>query len=146
MKLLTKLLSAAISTILIFSIMSGMTISATEKPKDELLIFDAELYREDTACNFFINGASGVTVASYDKDDQTFKSVTVTIKLQKKFLLIFWTDVDEWTVTSYESSDGIYHAFDLNGSGTYKATFTITFTEIDGNTYTQTESIEAKLS
>lgn len=70
----------------------------------------------------------------------------VTVKLQKKFLLLFWTDVDEWSSSSTENYGDFYHVFELNGTGTYKATFTLTITGTDGTVDTVTKEIESKYS
>ena len=66
--------------------------------------------------------------------------------MQKKFLLVFWKDVDEWSMTSTDPDELYYHCFTLDGTGTYKATLTFTATGTDGTVDTYTDSGESKYS
>ena len=75
---------------------------------------------------------------------ESFERIDVNVKLQKRFLLVFWNDVDEWNASSTDKYALLEHVFTLNGTGTYKATFTITVTGSDGTVDIITETIESK--
>jgi hypothetical protein len=96
--------------------------------------------------SFAATSTGGHVNVSYYGYTDSFARADVHIKLQKKFLLVFWTDVDEWSASSTEI-DGIFsHTFTLNGTGTYKATLTFTATGTDGTVDTFTEASESKYS
>ena len=93
----------------------------------------------------FAANASGAHVdISYAGYSDTFARADIHVKLQKKFLLVFWTDVDEWSASSTEVMDDFYHCFPIEGKGTYKATLTFTATGTDGSTDSFTNEIENK--
>lgn len=84
-------------------------------------------------------GYIDVTYYGYD----SFVRADLNVKIQKRFLLVFWNDVAEWNASSTEL-DGLFsHTFDLNGNGKYRANFTLTVTGSDGTVDTVTSTIEA---
>ena len=85
-------------------------------------------------------GRTLITCYGYD----SFERVDVNVKLQKRFLLVFWTDVDEWNASSTDPNALLTHVFTLNGTGTYRATFTVNVTGSDGTVDVITETIESK--
>ena len=93
---------------------------------------------------FTTSDSGGTAVVKYDADETNFARIDVNVKLQKKFLLVFWTNVDEWSTSSTNPGGILSHVFTLNGKGTYKATFTVTVTGVDGTVDTFTEEIESK--
>lgn len=95
---------------------------------------------------FTATNAEGEVVVQYAGNSDSFARADVTVKLQKKILLFFWTDVDEWSASSTEENGIFSHIFTLNGTGTYKATFTLTVTGMDGTVDTVTKEIESKYS
>lgn len=96
--------------------------------------------------SFSATSTGGHVGISYTGYSDTFERADIHVKLQKKFLLVFWTDVDEWSVSSTETIDDFYHCFTLNGTGTYKATLTFTATGTDGSTDSFTDEIQSKYS
>ncbi len=94
-------------------------------------------------CMFVANESGGQLEIRYS-GYESFEKIDVNVKLQKKFLLVFWTNVDEWSTSSTNPNGILSHVFALNGKGTYKATFTVTVTGIDGTVDTFTEEIESK--
>jgi hypothetical protein len=98
----------------------------------------------DVAFSFAATSTGGHVNVSYYGYTDSFARADIHIKLQKKFLLIFWTDVDEWSASSTECEDVFSHTFALNGTGTYKATLTMTVTGTDGTVDTVTDSGENK--
>ena len=78
--------------------------------------------------------------ASYTAYEDVVSYVEINITLEKRFLLLFWKEVDSW---SYQSSSMNY-ATDLLldvGSGTHKATFEFVVHHLDGTSNTYTEEI-----
>lgn len=98
----------------------------------------------DVVFTFSATSTGGHIGVSYTGYSDTFARADIHVKLQKKFLLVFWTDVDEWSVSSTEVEEDFYHCFTLNGTGTYKATLTFTATGTDGTVDTFTEASENK--
>ena len=66
------------------------------------------------------------------------------MKLEKRFLFVFWNYVDEWSSSSTELNGDFFHTFTLDGSGTYRATFTLLITGNDGTVDTIEQVIESK--
>ena len=99
----------------------------------------------DVTFSFAATSEGGFVNVSYYGYD-SFTRADIHVKLQKKFLLVFWTDVDEWSVSSTERDTFFEHCFELNGTGTYKATLTFTATGTDGTIDTVTDSGESKYS
>lgn len=83
-------------------------------------------------------GYIGVTYYGYD----SFVRADLNVKIQKRFLLVFWNDVAEWNASSTEIDGDFNHEFELNGSGMYRAKFTLLITGNDGTVDTLTFEIE----
>lgn len=83
-------------------------------------------------------GYIGVTYYGYD----SFVRADLNVKIQKRFLLVFWNDVAEWNASSTEIEGNFDHEFDLDGSGMYRAKFTLTVTGNDGTQDVITDTIE----
>lgn len=83
-------------------------------------------------------GYIDVTYYGYD----SFVRADLTVKIEKQFLFFFWTEVDTWSTSSTEMDGMFSHAFTLTGSGTYRATFTLTITGNDGTVDTIPSEIE----
>ena len=84
-------------------------------------------------------GYIAVTYYGYD----SFVKADLNVKVQKRFLLVFWNDVYEWNASSTEIEGLFYHEFDItNGSGMYRAKFTLLVTGNDGTVDTITDTIE----
>lgn len=75
-----------------------------------------------TFTSFYINDSGKATVSiSYDGYDDVTSNVKITTQLQKRFLLVFWTDVDGgyWVDESSESSYTAVHTLSV-ATGTYR--------------------------
>ena len=92
---------------------------------------------------FTTSSTGGAFSGLYNGISGSFSSATVTVKVQKQFLFLFWLDVGEWTSTSTKTNGSFSHTFTLDGSGTYKATITLTVKGANGTTDTITETIES---
>ena len=62
----------------------------------------------------------------------SFVRADLTVKIEKSFLFFFWTEVDTWSASNTRIDGYFVHTFNLTGSGTYRATFTLTITGNDG--------------
>ena len=85
-------------------------------------------------------GHVDVTYYGYD----SFVRADLSVKIEKRFLLVFWNDVCEWSASSTEIEGHFYNLLSLNGSGTYRATFTLLITGNDGTVDTIERTIESK--
>ena len=83
-------------------------------------------------------GYIGVTYYGYD----SFVRADLNVKVQKRFLLVFWNDVYEWNASSTEIDGDFIHEFDIEKSGMYRAKFTLLITGNDGTVDTVTFEIE----
>ena len=88
--------------------------------------------------------SGGHVNVTYEGYDDSFVRAEVTIKLEKRYLLFFWKDKDEWSASSTEVWGDFYHIFELDGKGTYKATMTLKVYGIDGTYDIIEDSIESE--
>ena len=93
------------------------------------------------AVTFYItsSGLAEYSVSYYGQE--TCTGATVTVKIQKRTLLVFWTTVYEWEATSTEKNDFLYGSTQLEDTGTYRAVFKV---EVHG-TNGVTDVIEDKI-
>ena len=89
-----------------------------------------------------VNDKGYIDVTYYGYD--SFVRADLNVKVQKRFLLVFWNDVAEWNASSTEKYGLFSHTFDLNGSGMYRAKFTLTVTGNNGTVDTITDTIESE--
>ena len=85
-------------------------------------------------------GHAEVTYYGYD----SFTRAELTVKVQKRFLLVIWNNVGEWSASSTNQYGMFSHTFALNGSGTYRAVFTLKVYGTDGTYDTIEKTIESK--
>ena len=83
-------------------------------------------------------GYADVTYHGYD----SFVRADLTVKVEKRFLFVFWNEIGEWSSSSTEMDGDFFHTFTLNGGGTYRASFTLKITGNDGTVDTITDVIE----
>ncbi len=93
--------------------------------------------------SFSAGDYGGEAYVSYDGYSDSFVSAKVTFELQKRFLLVFWNDKDEWTATSTELRGYFYHMFELESKGTYRVNMTLEVTGKDGTVDVITDTIES---
>lgn len=73
----------------------------------------------------------------------SFSKANLNVKVEKRSLLVFWNDVYEWNTSSTNANDVLYYLCPLDGSGHYRATFTLTITGTDGTTDVITDTIKS---
>ena len=83
-------------------------------------------------------GCVGATYYGYD----SFVRADLNVKVQKRFLLVFWNDVYEWNASCTDLNGDFYHEFSIEKSGNYRANFTLLVTGTDGTVDTITSTIE----
>ena len=93
---------------------------------------------------FDATSSIGYIAATYTGNSASFVSAKLTVKVEKRFLWAFWNDVGTWTTTSTDIHGNLYHEMSLNGSGTYRATFTLEVTGTNGTVDVVESVIENK--
>ena len=81
---------------------------------------------------FAADASGGYIDCSYTGYAASFVRAKLTVKVEKRFLLAFWNEVGTWTSTSTDVDGSFYHVMTLDGSGTYRATFTLEVTGTNG--------------
>ena len=74
---------------------------------------------------------------------ESFVRADLSVKIEKKFLFFFWNEVGTWSTWSNDIDGHFYHTIPLDGSGTYRATFTLLITGNDGTVDTIERVIES---
>ena len=87
------------------------------------------------------NGTAHFSV-DYTGRSGVFTEAKVTVKIEKQFLFFFWTTEDEWSSTSTERLGLFYQSFNLSGSGTYRANYTLEFYGTSGEVDVITDTLE----
>lgn len=136
MKKITKSM-AAILLIAILSMTGINAFASSETPSPRLS------HMEDGSFSFAATSSGGYVDVAYFGYD-SFVRADLTVEIEKRFLLVFWNDVCEWSASSTELNGEFYNTLPLNGSGTYRATFTLRITGNDGTVDTITDVIEDK--
>lgn len=96
-------------------------------------------------CNFsFVASSIGGTVSAKYYGLSSFSRADITVKVEKRFAIVLWNNIGEWSSSSTNVNGSFSHVFALNGSGTYRATITLTITGTNGTTDTITETIKSK--
>lgn len=135
MKKITKTL-IAILLIAIMGMNSVTAFATSESPSPRLSHMSNGTFTFSATDE---GGYANVVYYGYD----SFVRADLTVKVEKRFLLFFWNDVDEWSASSTEIDGHFYHVFTLEGSGKYRATFTLLITGNDGTVDTIERVIES---
>ena len=134
MKKITKSL-IAIFLIAIMSMSSITVFANSDGPSPRLShMSDGSFTFSATADGGYVD----VTYYGYD----SFVRADLTVKIEKRFLLVFWNEVSSWSASSTQIDGLFYTTLPLDGSGTYRATFTLLITGNDGTVDTITDVIK----
>ena len=124
-RLLTSIL---ILSMLFVTVVGGLTVSASEYSLSNDNI--SPRFTNCDICDFTFNvldpGDAHVAV-TYSAKADVFVQAKLTVKIQKKFLGLFWKDVDigltdnEWVEYSYDIHGQFYNYFPADGTGLYRA-------------------------
>ena len=135
-----KTLKSTILVILsLLMCLASMPVYATES---ENQIMPRLSHMDGASFSFDATSSVGYIAATYTGYSPSFVSAKLTVKVEKRFLWAFWNDVGTWTTTSTNIHGNFYHEMTLNGSGTYRATFTLEVTGTDGTVDVITDTIE----
>lgn len=99
-------------------------------------------HMDDASFLFDATSSGGIIEATYTGYEPSFVSAKLTVKVEDRFLWVFWSEVDTWTATSTDIDGHFYYVMPLNGAGTYRATFTLEVTGKDGTVDVITDTIE----
>lgn len=98
----------------------------------------------DASFAFDATTSGGYIEATYTAYEPSFVSAKLTVTVEKRFLWAFWNEVGTWTGTCTDIDGYFYHLMSLNGSGTYRATFTLEVTGTNGTVDVVESVIENK--
>lgn len=133
------------STILVMlSLLMCLTSIPVSAAESENQIMPRLSHMDDASFAFDATSSVGYIAATYTGYDASFVSAKLTVTVEKRFLWAFWNDIGTWTSTSTELLGSFYHEMSLNGSGTYRATFTLEVTGTNGTVDVITDTIESK--
>ena len=79
-----------------------------------------------STATFGVYNNTGEVVVNYWGRADNFLRAEAHVKIEKKFLLVFWKDVVEWTGSCSEVNGTIVGTFTADGDGKYRATVTLT--------------------
>ena len=92
--------------------------------------------------SFSATSGGGEIIVTY-RGESTFSRADVTVKIEKRNLLVLWKDVYEFSVSSTDVNGYIYRSCPLDGSGKYRATITLTVYSTNGSSDSITETIKS---
>ena len=136
MKKITKPLIAIL--LLVIMCMTNITAFASNEE-----IMPRLSHMSDGSFSFAATADGGYVDVTYHGYD-SFVRADLTVKIEKRFLLVFWNEVSSWSASSTQIDGEFYNTLPLDGSGTYRATFTLTITGNDGTVDTIPDVIQSK--
>ena len=136
MKKITKTL-AAILLIAILSMTSITAFAGNVTPSPRLS------HMTDGSFTFSATANGGYVDVTY-YGNGSFVRADLTVKIEKSFLFFFWNEVDTWSSSSTELNGHFFNTISLDGSGTYRAIFTLKVTGNDGTVDTIERTIESR--
>ena len=98
-------------------------------------------------CSFSAASGTAEVLVSYEAKESSFSYAKLTVKIQKRFLGVFWSTVDlglttdEWIAYNYSASGYFSNSFPLEKTGTYRAVFTVEIYGKDGSVDTIEDTI-----
>jgi len=132
-----------ISIVLVFCVLCSLsTLQASaffpENENSNLSLYDLSTARCQYTFTIDSNGLSRVMI-SYTGISGEFVQFNAEVKIQKRFLGVFWSNVsigepnDVWSVSSTNINSTLTKSFQLSDTGTYRAVFDIEIVGINGN-------------
>ena len=141
MKKLTKLFFAIL--LIATMCLTNVTAFASEGQTDENEGIMPCLDHTGDYSFYFAAADDGGHVSIYYYGYSTFSRADITVKIEKRNLLVFWKDIYEFSVTSTDVNGYIYRSCPLDGSGNYRATITLTIYGTDGSSDSVTKTIKS---
>ena len=136
MRKITKPL-IAILLIAVLSMTSVTAFASDEGPSPRLS------HMSNGSFSFAATSDGGYVDVAYHGYD-SFVRADLTVKIEKNFLFFWWNEIDTWSASSTELDGEFYTTIPLDGSGTYRALFTLKITGNDGTVDTIERTIESK--
>lgn len=141
MKKLTRTLSLLLAIVTLYASILPLCVSAENGISPYLLNTDM--------CKCGFSAAAGIAevIVSYEAKESNFSYAKLTVKIQKRFLGVFWSTVDlglttdEWIAYNYSASSFFSNSFPLEKTGTYRAVFTVEIYGKDGSVDTIEDTI-----
>ena len=119
--------------LIVLSMLMCLTNISAYATESENAIMPRLSHLGDASFTFLADASGGHIDVEYTGYPASFLGAKLTVKVEKRFLLVFWNEVGTWTSeTSTEVYGSFYHVMPLNGSGTYRATFTLEVLGTDG--------------
>ena len=137
MKKITKLLVA----VLLIAVLSMASITAFA---NDNAISPRLSHTSNANFSFAATANGGYIDVTYYGYDDSFVRADLTVKIEKQFLFFFWTEVATWSASNTDIEGEFYDTIPLDGSGTYRATFTLKVTGNDGTVDTIPFEIKSK--
>lgn len=135
MRKITKTL-IGIMLMVVLSMISITSFASEEGPSPRLS------HTEDGSFSFAATADGGYVDVTYYGYD-SFVRADLTVKVEKNFLFFWWNEVGTWSASSTNMDGHFYHTIPLDGSGKYRATFTLKVTGNDGTVDTIERTIES---
>jgi hypothetical protein len=126
-------ITTVMAILMLFVNCTPLVTSASSAGNDDMGI--SPRFSNCAECTYSFVSAEGeahVAVTYVAKSD-VFSYAKLTVKIQKRFLGVFWNTVDigepnnEWVAYCYDVRGDFYNYFPLDSTGTYRAVFTIEF-------------------
>lgn len=124
-KLLKKVMAILIACVVIMA----CTLQALAANDNEIMPF--YINAEECYADFMVeDGVANVSIRYYGSSTEFLKA-EISVKIQKRFLLVFWNDVDigytnnEWTASSTALNGVFSKSFSVNNTGYYRALITV---------------------
>ena len=142
-KITRLLLTATLSAVLLLSGTLGIYAENAEE------ISPYYLNVGDTRFYLIVN-SSGATFEAFYEGNSSFARAELSVKLQKKTLGIFWSTVDIpgsddiWKGSSTLQTCTFFDTLPIDGTGTYRAVFTLNIYGTDGTVEEIEEKVEYK--
>lgn len=120
----------------------ALTVSATSESSGITPYYN-NIYKVTSDFSINENGQAQI-IASYESEPGVVTNATIEIRLLRKTLLFFWSEVETWTDTSTSSIYSNVHTTSLSKTGTYKVEITYTINGNGGAADVITDEIEQK--
>lgn len=125
MKKIIKLLTMLLTAVTICVSILPLSVYAEDGISPYLLNTDK------CVCSFSATTGTAYVGVTYEAKESNFSYAKLTVKIQKRFLGVFWSTVDlgltsdAWIAYNYNTSGYFTNSFPLEKTGTYRAVFTV---------------------
>ena len=118
--------------LIVLSMLMSLNSISTYAVETENQILPRLSHMDGASFVFSAEDTGGYIEVDYTGYSESFLAAKLTVKVEKRFLLVFWNEVGTWSSTSTELYGYFSHVMPLNGSGKYRATFTLEVLGKDG--------------